>query len=204
MIAPRSLQFAEVHPQIHSIIDGGAMTDQAEEVTDHPSMGDERELSHEETALLAHREQLEAKMRSGANWFFWIAGLSVVNTVILLMEGDRHFVVGLGITQLVNGIALAIAKQNPETATIGKAVAFVLTLLVSTVVGAFGLGARRGWAWIFILGMVLYLVDGLLFILFEDWMSVGFHLFALWGIFGGLRASRELKAMDFVAVAAAD
>jgi hypothetical protein len=180
------------------------MTDQSEEVPESQGIEDQPELSHEETALIAHQEQLAAKMRNGANWFFWIAGLSVVNTVILLMEGDRHFVVGLGITQLVNGIALAIAKQNPETATIGKAVAFVITLLISAVVGAFALGARRGWGWIFILGMALYFLDGLLFILFQDWMSVGFHLFALWGIFGGMRASRELRAMDFVAVAEAD
>ena len=186
------------------------MTDQpdqteepAEVVADHGG-GEESGASAPEQALLAHREQLEAKIRSGANWFFWIAGLSVVNTLILLSEGDRHFVVGLGITQLVNAVALAFVKQAPESAMIAKAVAFVVTLLASAVVMAFGFGARRGMTWLFILGMGLYFLDGLLFILFQDWMSVGFHLFALWCMFGGLSAARELNGLDRVAVAEAD
>ncbi|MGE5195398.1 MAG: hypothetical protein ACM3U2_23135 [Deltaproteobacteria bacterium] len=164
----------------------------------------EAEISVDEQAELAHREQLTAKMRGGANWFFWIAGLSIANTVILLMEGDRHFVVGLGITQLVNGVALAFAQQAPETAMIGKVVAFVITLLASAVVAAFGFGARRGMAWLFTLGMALYFLDGLLFLLFQDWMSVGFHLFALYCMFGGLRAARELNGLDRIVLAEAD
>jgi hypothetical protein len=157
---------------------------------------EEDEASSEEAARLAHLAQLTAKMRNGANWFFWIAGLSIANTVILLMEGDRHFVVGLGITQLINAVALAFAQQAPETAMVGKVVAFVITLLASAVVAAFGFGARRGMTWLFIVGMGLYFLDGLLFILFQDWMSVGFHLFALWCMSGGLRASWELNALD--------
>lgn len=180
------------------------MTDQPEEdVNAGADTETEHEPTPEDAAVLAHIEQLYARMRNGANWFYWIAALSMVNTVILLMEGDRHFVVGLGITQLVNGIALAFAQQAPETAMIGKAVAFVITLLASAVVTAFGVGARRGAGWIFIVGMTLYFFDGLLFILFQDWLSVGFHLFALWGIFGGLSASRQLKAMEAAAVEAA-
>jgi hypothetical protein len=153
---------------------------------------------------LAQREVLEAQLQKGANWFFWIAGLSIVNTIILLMEGDRHFVVGLGITQFINGIALAVGQQNPDAALIGKAVAFVMTLIVAAVVAAFGFGARRGMGWIFVLGMGLYSLDGLLFVLFQDWMSVAFHLFCLWCIFGGLRASRQLRALDEAVVFEAD
>jgi hypothetical protein len=175
---------------------------QPEEVSARSGSLDEPEHSPGEQSVLVRREQLAAKMRGGANWFFWIAGLSVANTAILLMEGDRHFVVGLGITQLVNAIALEIAKQAPETATAGKVVALVVTLLASAVVTAFAFGARRGMAWLFILGMILYFFDGLLFILFGDWLSLGFHLFALWGIFGGLRAARELNALPLAAAEA--
>src|SRR5262245_59525167 len=107
------------------------------EVAPEDAGADEEQSSPEEQALLAHRAQLAAKMRHGANWFLLIAGLSVANTVILLMEGNRHFVVGLGITQLVNVLALAIAKQAPEAATTGKVVALVVTLLASAVVAAF-------------------------------------------------------------------
>jgi len=164
----------------------------------------EADDSAQEQALLAHREQLTAKMRNGGNWFFWIAGLSIVNTVILLAEGDRQYMVGLGVTQFVNGFALAMAKQAPDIGAGAKIAAFVFTLLASAVVAAFGFGARRGLTWLFALGMGLYLFDGLLLAVFQDWLSAGFHLFALACMFGGLRAARELNALDRAAVTAAD
>jgi hypothetical protein len=164
----------------------------------------ETDDSAQEQALLAHRAQLTAKLRNGGNWFFWIAGLSIVNTVILLAEGDRQYMVGLGVTQFVNGFALAMAKQAPDTAAGAKIAAFVFTLMASAVVAAFGFGAKRALTWLFALGMGLYLFDGLLLAVFQDWLSAGFHLFALACMFGGLRAARELNTLDSAALAEAD
>ncbi|MGI8656220.1 MAG: hypothetical protein ACR2LC_13505 [Pyrinomonadaceae bacterium] len=52
---------------------------------------------------------------SGANWFFWIAALSMINSVVLLMNGQWNFLAGLGITQLIDGIAIALAKDAGNT-----------------------------------------------------------------------------------------
>ena len=82
------------------------MADQPDETTEREPVEADVEPTHGTSNFLAVREAVDAQMKKGANWFFWIAGLSVVNSVILLMEGDRHFVVGLGVTQLVNAIAL--------------------------------------------------------------------------------------------------
>ena len=164
----------------------------------------EADDSAQEQTVLAHREQLTARMRNGGNWFFWIAGLSIVNTVILLAQGDRQYMVGLGVTQFVNGFALAMVKQAPDIGAGAKIAAFVFTLMASSVVGAFAFGAKRGLTWLFALGMGLYLFDGLLLAVFQDWLSAGFHLFALACMFGGLRAARELNALDRAARAEAD
>lgn len=43
--------------------------------------------------------------------------------------------------------------------------------------------------------MVLYLLDGLLFLLVQDWLSLGFHGFALYSMFHGYTALRRLKAI---------
>lgn len=166
---------------------------------DNAGVSNDVELAEEpiapaDEALQAHLEQLESRARSGANWFFWIAALSIVNTFLLLGAADRQFVIGLGITQLINAIALEAAKQAPETAGIAKGVAYVMTFLGAAFVAAFGLGARYRLSWIFIIGMALYALDGLLFLLFQDWFSVAFHVFALTGIYRGLSACRELKA----------
>lgn len=48
----------------------------------------------------AERQQLEQRMKSGANWFYWIAALSLVTSIISLAGGDWGFLVSLGVTQL--------------------------------------------------------------------------------------------------------
>ena len=46
-----------------------------------------------------------ARLRSGARWFYWVAGLSLVNTAAAFAGGHVHFMVGLGITQVVDAVA---------------------------------------------------------------------------------------------------
>jgi hypothetical protein len=172
------------------------MSGSAEDAVDDGEIVDQHEPSAEDAAALAHYQQLQVKLRTGANWFYWIAGLSVVNWLILLAEGDRQFVVGLGITQVVNGIAVAVGKQNPDVAFVCNVVAGVFTCIAAAVFAAFGLGSRRRLTWVFICGMMLYTLDGLLLLIGPDLFSFGFHIFALVGIFGGFKACRELNALD--------
>jgi len=40
--------------------------------------------------------------QSGARWFWWIAGLSLINTVLIHTGSDLSFVVGLGITLMAD------------------------------------------------------------------------------------------------------
>ncbi len=46
--------------------------------------------------------------------------------------------------------------------------------------------------------MILYLLDGLIYVLVGDWMSVGFHAFVLFGMWSGFSAYREMKQMKAV------
>jgi hypothetical protein len=172
------------------------MSEPAEDIVDDVEHVDEHEPTAEETAALAHYEQLQTKLRNGANWFYWIAALSVVNSFILLADGDRQFVVGLGISQFVNAVAIEIGKQHPDAAVICKIVAGVFTCVTAGIFAAFGLGSRKRYTWVFVCGMLLYSLDGLLFLVLQDWFSFGFHIFALFGIFGGFSACRQLNALD--------
>jgi len=138
----------------------------------------------------AHPEilQLLARMRSGASWFFWIAGLSIVNSVIIVGGGDMKFVVGLGITEIIDGLA-----QNASS--IGKGAGLFMDLCVAGIFALFGVFAKKGNTACFIIGMVIYALDGLLFLLVQEWMSIGFHVFALFCIFSGFTAQRKLVQM---------
>ncbi len=132
----------------------------------------------------------------GANWYFWIAALSVINSALMLSGSDWSFIVGLGITQLIDAIATGIAEQANESETVLKLVAFGLDLFVAGIVVGIGVLARKGLVVAFILGMLLYAMDGMIFLLVQDWLSIGFHVFALFGIWRGLQALWRLQQLE--------
>lgn len=88
------------------------------------------------------------------------------------------------------------AQQNPNIANALKLTAFGFDLLVAAVVVLFGWLSRKRILSILVIGMCLYLLDGLLFVLFQDWLSVGFHAFALYCMWKGLSAYRKLGALE--------
>lgn len=139
--------------------------------------------------------KLESQLASGANWFFWIAGLSLINSIVLLSGGQWSFVVGLGITQVADAIGAAVVQEVGGGVGLRTAV-FAFDAFVAGVFVLFGVLARKRHTWAIATGMVLYAADGLLFLLVADWLSLGFHAFALFGLFGGLTASRKLAALD--------
>ncbi len=141
--------------------------------------------------------KLENQLKSGVNWFFWIAGLSVINTVIYLTGGSITFVVGLGITQVIDVVASMIAEEaSAGSATILHAIALFLDFVIAGVFVLFGVLGRRRIKWAIVVGMVLYIGDGLISVLIEDWLAVVFHLLALYGLFRGFQAINELVRFE--------
>jgi hypothetical protein len=138
---------------------------------------------------LAKGVELAAKALSGATWFYWIAGLSLINSVVILSGSDWSFIIGLGITQVIDVIALSSGELDMA----GKLVAFLLDVVVAGIFLGFGMLARKGHVWAFMLGMLLYSADGLIFLAVGDWLSLGFHGFALYCIGSGMAAQLELR-----------
>jgi hypothetical protein len=131
---------------------------------------------------------LEKRAKSGASWFFWIAGLSAINTISILSGGDWSFIVGLAITQVFDVF-------GREMGALGIAIAIALDLLAIGTFVLFGIFAGKRHAWAFLTGMILYALDSGLSLLAQDWIALGFHVFALFCIFGGYKASRDLKQL---------
>ena len=126
-----------------------------------------------------------AQVKSGGSWFYWIAGLSLINSISAFSGSSWRFIVGLGITQVFDGIATKMGSS-------GKAIVLLLDLLVAGLFVLFGVFAVKGHGWAFIVGMVLFTLDGLLFLLFGDWIGVAFHAFVLYCLFRGFAGSRQL------------
>jgi hypothetical protein len=149
--------------------------------------------SSEAQYLATARPALEMHLRSGANWFFWIAALSLINSVILLTNGHWSFLAGLGITQFIDVLA---SQVSDSVGSAGTVIAMVLNVTVFGAFVLFGIQARKRQNWAFIVGMVLYGLDGLLFLLVQGWLSIAFHIFALYCIFKGMSANNRLTELE--------
>jgi hypothetical protein len=117
---------------------------------------------------------------SAARWFWWIAGFSVINTLLFFSGTQTSFMLGLGVTTLANAM---FAKQLAVAlAVAGVAAAFFFVV---------GLQAQRERAWAFYLGMAVYIVDAFIFVTYEDWGPVVIHALALFYLSKGLVQLRE-------------
>jgi hypothetical protein len=137
------------------------------------------------TAGQASPEAL-AHMKSSASWFYWIAALSLVNSIAALTGTNWRFILGLGITQIIDAVGHGMGGP-------GKIVALILDLIVAGIFVLFGVFAHKRQTWAFVIGMVLFGLDGAVFLLAQDWLGVGFHIFVLFFLFRGLKACMELN-----------
>jgi len=139
--------------------------------------------------LSTQKLRAEQVVKSGAGWFIWIAALSVVNSVVGWVGGGVHFIVGLGVTQVVD----VLAKQQGSS---GLLLEVIINGLVVGIFALFWNFAGKGQSWAFILGMSLYAIDGLLLLFFRDIFSVAFHGYALYRIYQGMSAVPVLHRLE--------
>lgn len=138
-------------------------------------------------------ETLTEDIQKAASWFFWIAGLSFLNSLVGYFKADMYFVVGLGITQVLDAIFAMLLE--------GSGLLILLPgLLVSGFFVYIGYRSRMYDKWAFVVGVVVYAFDALIYLYVADWLAVGFHIFALVMISRGFfkvfeynKASKQLK-----------
>ena len=120
-------------------------------------------------------------IQSAARWFWWIAGLSLVNTIFAHSGSNTSFVVGLGITAVADAIFINL-----------KVIAFTIDAVVVGFFFFIGLMAMREKAWAFYIGLGVYALDALIYVRLQDWMPVAFHGLAIVFIVKGVSRLRTL------------
>jgi hypothetical protein len=144
--------------------------------------------------LLQKKLTIEASIQRGTNWFFWIGGLSIINSLIYFFGGSLTFVLGLGATQFIDGVASAVAGElSANGGMIVRFVGFSLDIAIAGLFITAGFLGQKRYRWAIIAGMVFYTLDGLIFLFFREWLAVGFHGLALWNLWRGLQSINELK-----------
>jgi hypothetical protein len=128
------------------------------------------------------------RMRRGASWFFTIAILSGINSLLQIFDAHIRFIFGLGITQVVG----AMAKQSSN----GTVVLLIVDGLFIGLLLLCGKWARERSQGAFLGGMIAYALDGLLLLLFNMWIDAAVHAYALYRMWQGYAASRELAQLE--------
>lgn len=128
---------------------------------------------------------------AGANWFFWLAALSVVNTLIIFLSQLPNMPFAFGITQWLDGTTGPLSSEGwrPALHTSG----LVINLLIAAGFAGFGYFARRGNDLAFLLGIFLYVVDAVLSLGLKDFFGFAFHFVGFFFLFRGLLASRHVR-----------
>ena len=137
------------------------------------------------------RHVSRTSVKHGANWFIWLAVLSVINSLLVYYLEIKNTPFALGITQWLDGTAGGWNNALSGVALTESALA--TNILVALALAAFGFLARRGSDFAFVLGMFLYVVDALLVLGLKDFFGFAFHIFALFFLFKGLLASRHVR-----------
>ena len=136
------------------------------------------------------KEEIQHKIKKAANWFYWIAFLSIINSILNFdTPSNIGFRAGLGISQIVDGVIMEIFGSYNYYATI-------INVIISLVIAFIGYQARKANKTAFIIGLNFYALDGILFFYFNLWMSFAIHIFFLFLIYQGIPAINELNELE--------
>lgn len=136
---------------------------------------------------------LESSVNKGGNWFYTIAALSAVNSVLFIAGASVSFVAGLGFTIIADAFIDGAIQEGAPRGLIGVAIVFDLVLLIGFALA--GYYAKRRFTSVFVVGLVVYLLDGLIVLALGDYFMAAFHAWALYSIIMGSLACRKLNAI---------
>jgi hypothetical protein len=140
-------------------------------------------------AAMDPRVPIILRMRRGAGWFLTIAILSGVNSLLQIFDAKIRFIFGLGITQLVDAVAHGMGQGGTTVMLVVDGLFIVMLVLCSR-------WAKTGSQGAFLGGMIAYALDGVLLLYFSMWLDAAVHAYALWMIWQGYSASRELAQLQ--------
>jgi hypothetical protein len=129
------------------------------------------------------------RMRRGAGWFLTIAILSGVNSLLQIFDAKIRFIFGLGITQMLDAIGPQGRGEWMFLTIALDGIFIAMLILCSRWAKAASQGAFLG-------GMIAYALDGVLLLLYSKWLDAAVHAYALWMIWQGYSAARELAQIQ--------
>jgi hypothetical protein len=139
---------------------------------------------------------LARRARSGINTFYWIAGMSAINSVVAVVGSNWRFSIGLAATLVVDAFAQAFIQRLPDLALFLRVLQFCIDIGIVLLFVLFGYLGLKNKRWAIITGMVLYALDAvLMLVFFQDILAAGIHVLFLWFLWGGLQALSQFNRL---------
>jgi hypothetical protein len=111
--------------------------------------------------------------------------LSALNIVALIFNQNFQFIAGLGINYVILGMTEGILQS---TGIDLKLWAYIFTILISGIFLLIWKKSKEENKAIYLIGLIVYGLDTIIFIFAKDWLSLGFHVFALLMLTNGYNA----------------
>lgn len=142
-----------------------------------------------QSVAVEQKSRVLQALKARSSWFLMIAGLSMVNSILAMSGASVRFIFGLGMAQIVD----ALAHQAGST---GLVLDLIINGIIAGVFVLFWNFARQGQRWAWYLGMAVYVVDGVLLLLFKDYLAIAFHAYALYRMSSGLKLLPILERLN--------
>ena len=142
-------------------------------------------------ATQVDRAALRQKVSRAASWFYAIAAFSLLTMGAQIINSKWNFALGLGFSQLLG----SEAHQLYESGAPGAAIFAMYLGCVGSIafIAACGWFARKPSVFVFMVGMVVYALDMLIFLIAMDVVGVVIHVVALLFLRRGVPAARVLR-----------
>lgn len=156
-------------------------------------------LNNEPSPAEIDQQTFAERVKRGANWFYWIAGLSAVNSLAFMFGANFAFIAGLGFTLIADAVVDASIQQGAPAVL--RAVAIIFDLILVIGLALLGYYGNKRYSWAFMLGLTIYALDTLVVLALGDYLMALFHGWAFYNLVRGFLACRQLRALDLVAPA---
>ncbi len=128
-------------------------------------------MEHLQTEL---RESHE-KIYNSYNWFKWIALLSLVNSVLMIMNSNITFIFGLAANIYLYVIGYELFGKF-------SVITIICQLILPAIYFLLYKMNKSMKKWPIIVGVVLYGMDAILYLLSDDLLSIAFHIYVMYSI----------------------
>lgn len=134
----------------------------------------------------------EQHVKGGAGWFYLVAALTAINSIGMKAGFSREFVVGLGMTRIVDVIAM-MEPVVTSGAMMFHAFIIALDVAFAALFAAFGYSAQKGSTDAYEVGIFFYALDSLIFLATFDVIGVVLHGVVLFFLYRGFRALKQTQ-----------